>query len=464
MCALGGDVMALVHAGEPRAVNGSGRAAMATRPRAGVAVRGPGSITVPGAVAAWEEMASRWGTLPLAAALRPAAAMAADGVAVAPSLARAIAGDAGAIAADAGLGAVFAPGGRGLREGERLVQPALAETLGRIAAGGAEELYRGRTGAELIAGLARLGCPLEAADLAAHRTDVEAPLTGRFGGREIVTMGPNSQGFCLLQVLAAVERLSLDDPLGAGAPVLARLFALAAADRDRHLADAGRMRVGVEELVGAAHVAAMAERAVHRAAPAGPPPPRPSGDTVAVVAADGSGLGVSLIQSVFHAFGAGILEPATGIVCHNRGACFAADPAGPNAPAPGVRPLHTLMPVAVLRGGRLAAVTGTMGGRAQPQIHAQVLLRLLAGDGAQAAVSAPRFVVGELEAEGGAGVLVEPGAGGPSGALAAAGLVPVALPAPDEATGHAHAIAAGPGGLLDAGSDPRADGAAAAGG
>ena len=72
---------------------------------------------------------------------------------------------------------------------------------------------------------------------------------------------------------------------------------------------------------------------------------RARGDTVAVVAADASGSAVSLIQSVFYAFGAGVLEPSTGVICHNRGACFSMDPRSPNAFGPRKRPLHTLMPL-----------------------------------------------------------------------------------------------------------------------
>ncbi|MBI2237071.1 MAG: gamma-glutamyltransferase, partial [Actinobacteria bacterium] len=39
---------------------------------------------------------------------------------------------------------------------------------------------------------------------------------------------------------------------------------------------------------------------------------------------------VSLVQSLYNGFGSGILEPGTGIVCHNRGACFSLDPGSPN--------------------------------------------------------------------------------------------------------------------------------------
>src|SRR5689334_11242989 len=129
MCALGGDVMALVRDGDAHAVNGSGRAPRRWHAGGTVPVQGVGAITVPGAVSAWQTMAERWGRRPLAAALEPAAELARDGVPVARSLADALAADGPLVAADAGLSAVFAPAGRVLGEGDRLVQHPLARTL-----------------------------------------------------------------------------------------------------------------------------------------------------------------------------------------------------------------------------------------------------------------------------------------------------------------------------------------------
>jgi len=136
--------------------------------RGGVAIRGVGSITVPGAVSAWRTLAERWGTLPLARALEGAAALALDGVPVAPALARKLDADPGLVMADSGLQGVFAPGGRVLGEGDLLVQERLGRTLQRLAAHGADDFYRGETAARLIAGLRERGSQLSLADLDAH--------------------------------------------------------------------------------------------------------------------------------------------------------------------------------------------------------------------------------------------------------------------------------------------------------
>ena len=458
MCAVGGDIMALVHDGEAHAINASGRAPAGALAGGEVPERGVRTITVPGAVSAWHVMAERWGARPAAAAIEAAAELADRGVPVARSLAGALADEAELVAGDPGMRRVFSSEGRMLRMGDTLVQPALAATLRRIAANGADELYRGETGQRLVAGLAALGCPLTTADLAAHRADVEPSLHLAVGGLELHTMGANSQGFCLLQILAMVAHLGLDDPLGAGAPLLAATFRESARDRDTYLADPAAMTSPVGTLLTPEHIAGLAARAASSA-------PRPEmttpahGDTIAVVAADATGLSVSLIQSIFSGFGSGVLEPETGILLHNRGACFSSDPASPNALGPGKRPLHTLMPLIGTTDGRPTWVAGTMGGRAQAQIHAQMLLRRGAGADVATAVSAPRMIVGDLEA-GGRDVAIEEDFAAARDAFARAGVESAVMPRLSEAAGHAHAIVPCGNGSFEAASDPRSDGAA----
>jgi gamma-glutamyltranspeptidase len=409
-------------------------------------------------VSGWHVMAERWGSRPASAAIEAAAELAETGVPVARSLAGALEYEPDLVATDAGMRGVFMPDGRVLRMGDTLVQPALVATLGRLAENGADELYRGQTGARLVAGLAALGCGITEADLAAHHADVGPALGRTIGDLELHTMGANSQGFCLLQILATVAHLGLDDPLGAGAPVLASIFRESARDRDAHLADPAAMSRPVETLLTPEHIAGLAARAT--ASAARPEMTTPAhGDTIAVVAADANGLSVSLIQSIFSGFGSGVLEPATGILLHNRGACFSSDPASPNALGPGKRPLHTLMPLVATQDGRATWVAGTMGGRAQAQIHAQMLLRRAVGADVVTAVSAPRMIVGDLEL-GGRGVAVEQDFASARDGFGRAGIEPDVMPRLSEAAGHAHVIVPVGDGRFEAASDPRSDGAA----
>jgi gamma-glutamyltranspeptidase len=207
------------------------------------------------------------------------------------------------------------------------------------------------------------------------------------------------------------------------------------------------------------HLAAIADEVM------APPPddvrPPHHGDTIALVAADAGGLAVSLIQSLYDGFGSGILEPRSGVVLHNRGACFVLEPDHPNALAGGKRPAHTLMPVIVTREGELAAVAGTMGGGAQPQINAMTLARaLVLGTSASDAVALPRWLVNGMSVGASSrSALVERDVDERATvSLEAAGYVLERVEPRSEDVGHAHLIRVLEDGRLDAGTDPRADG------
>ncbi|MGA5699744.1 gamma-glutamyltransferase family protein [Peterkaempfera bronchialis] len=480
-CAVGGDLIALVSrpGGPAVAVNGSGAAPLAADPdtfgRLGrMPVTGPLSVTVPGVVAGWATLSRTAGRLPFARLFTRAVDYARDGVPTAPGVAAALAAEQGLLAADEGMREVFFAAGRPLTAGQPLVQPALARTLAALAEDGPDALYQGGIGASLVARLRSLGSPMTRDDLARHRTETTAPLTGTFRGEQYLTAPPNSQGLHLLQILAALERLDPAlDLLGADAAVLARVFRLAADDRDAFLADPRHTHVPVEELLGAARIARIAEAAADPAADPNvrltPQTPaaaaqaaRPSGDTVAVVAMDADGTAVSLIQSLFHSFGSGILDPATGVLLHNRGSYFSLLPGAPNRLRGGSRPAHTLMPVLTRRDGTVTGAHGTMGGKAQPQIHAHLAMRLHAGDSPAEALRRPRWVVGGMGVDAPAdAAFAEPGVpAAATTALRSAGLRLRVGDASDEEVGHGQLVRAHPDGTLHAAADPRSDGTA----
>ncbi len=117
-----------------------------------------------------------------------------------------------------------------------------------------------------------------------------------------------------------------------------------------------------------------------------------TGDTIYLTAADGDGNVVSLIQSLYDAFGSGVVAGDTGIALQNRGALFTLEAGHPNQVAPGKRPFHTLVPAMVMKDGRPWLSFGVMGGDMQPQGHVQVLLNLIEfGMNVQEAGEAARY-------------------------------------------------------------------------
>lgn len=486
-CSVGGDLVGVVApAGQaPQAVFGVGRAAAgidvaAWRSRFGerVPVSGPLSISVPGVISGWQAMHDLGGKRPFAELLAPAIALATGGFEVGPSLSLALADHD---AQDVGLDAIFGAAGGRAGLGDRVVQPELAETLREIAEE-PSDYYRGDLARRVAVWLESVGSPLRRSDLAAHAAVVGPPLDAACGpiAPRLWTPGPPSQGVFVMLLARAAGMLRADgyELLGGDADLLARLFHATTVQRDQLLADPRRAGSGLLEAAreGAARrlvgeVLDGRAAADEASAPADIPTrserAAPSGDTVALAVIDRWGGAVSVLQSVFHSFGSGMLDPGSGIVFHNRQAMFTLRPGAPNELAPGLMPPHTLAPALVSGdGGALRAVLGTMGGRAQPQIVVEVLLRLADGEGCARAVGAPRFVVGELDANGDNGVvLVEPGLDDVATlALTRAGLAVQRLRPHDETVGHAQLLSVGPEQTVSGASDPRSDGAAICGG
>jgi gamma-glutamyltranspeptidase/glutathione hydrolase len=465
--ALGGDLIALVRTpdGVVTCVNASGWAGAAADPatmraKYGSALpdRGADTVTVPGGVRGWETLRRFGSRLPWERLLQAAEDVAGQGAAVAASLDGHLADpDNADLIGLEDFDRVFRPGGRLLRAGERFRQPELAATFAALRAGGPDEFYTGGLAARTLQYLRGRGSVLEPADFAEFEPEVTAPLTVGFRDLTVWTSPPNTHGFMMLRALRAIEGLGVGAPLGDGIGTLMRLFHHGNRLRSAHLADPRLAEVDVAALVHGdlgitTPVAEVAEvvRSVAR------------GDTVGVAAADGDGVAVSLIQSVFHSFGSGLVDPATGILFHDRGTSFSLDVHSPNVLAPRKRPLHTLMPVMTTQNGALRHVLATMGGQGQPQILTQVLLRMLGGATAADAVAAPRAVTGPQERGCTADSVVMEADVDPDAAtaLAASGLAVVEVPRHTEGLGQANVVQVALDGQLSAAADPRADGSA----
>ena len=404
MTGIGGDLFAIVHdsrTGRLDGLNASGRtgraAACDSMIRAGhsrVPARGPLSVTVPGAVDGWSELLKRYGTLTLAHTLAPAIGYAADGFPVCEIVAGQWQGLAPVLANEAETAAVFLPGGRAPRPGEIFRNPTLARSLEQIAAGGRNAFYRGPLARAISRHLAERGGLVDEDDLAASGADWVEPIHATFRGFDVFELPPNTQGFVVLEMLNILEGHDLR-ALGHNTAdclhLLVEAKRVAFADRDRFLADPDRVDPAVLATLISKDYAADRRRSIDmsRAAPRVDPytfeplgrdaaaPPAGAGDTVYLTAVDGSGLAVSLIQSLFEPFGSAVVPPGTGILLHSRGSLFTLDPGHPNALGPRKRPLHTLIPAMVMRDSRLWLSFGVMGGDLQPQGHVQVLLNLI---------------------------------------------------------------------------------------
>ncbi|PYN11576.1 MAG: hypothetical protein DME06_11455 [Candidatus Rokuibacteriota bacterium] len=211
--------------------------------------------------------------------------------------------------------------------------------------------------------------------------------------------GLPTQGLAALLALNLLEGLDLGRiPLHSAEHLhaLIETVKLAYADRDRWVADPAGARLPVDGLLSKAY----AERRrggfdprKAQAHAAGDP----AGDTTGFVVMDGRGDLVSVIQSLFHSFGSGVVPPGTGVVLHNRGSSFGTDPAHPNCLGPGKRPFHTLIAAIVTQDDSPVMGFATMGANGQAMFHVQVLTNVLDyGLDIQEAIERPRFLLGPL--------------------------------------------------------------------
>jgi gamma-glutamyltranspeptidase/glutathione hydrolase len=430
---------------------------------------GAAALTVPGVVSGWWEAhrLSRdvlGSTLTWPSLLESAIALARDGFPPSAGQRRVTAQAAPLFTAEAPpevrrtFWPVYHPG---RLADQRFRQRELAATLACLGEGGAEEFYRGDLARRIAAGAAAAGSPLRYEDLARHTGNWVEPLRVRYREGEAASFPPPTQGFAALAILALLDGFDLrglDDADHVHLVVEATKVAFE--DRDRYLADPTVVPVPVDHCLDPSRIERRRRLISRRIAMPTDRVPSAEGDTIAIVAADAAGNAVSLIQSLYHEFGAAVVAGDTGVLLQNRGAFFSLDPGHPNALAPRKQPAHTLIPGMYLVQGRPRLVYGTMGGEGQPQTQAALVTRMVdRGLGPQAAIEAPRWLYGRTWGEPSKALRLEARFGDevPT-SLRARGHDVREVEAWSDLMGHAQAIRLDPDGLVG-GSDPRADGA-----
>jgi len=482
MTSVGGDAFWLIHDASKNAVRylgGGGRAAagatieaLRARGLSEVPYRGvvPGTLTVPGGVASWCEAQAAYGRLPLARSLEAAIGYARDGFPVTARVARHIESAAAENVFNPEARAIFMPAGVPPAAGSKLVNPDLARTLERIAAGSREGFYGGETARELARFAQETGGFFNEDDLGAQDAAWGEPVSTTYRGVTIYETPAPTQGFTVLEMLNLIEPF---DPrrwefLGPDhVHFLVQAKQLAYHDRDRHLADPEFAPVPIDRLISRAY-ADERRRLVDpaRALPWDRVPSYGSlkGDTVFVAVVDAQGNAAALIQSLYGFFGSGAVAGGTGVVLQNRSVYFTLDPTHPNRLEPRKRPLHTLIASLAFREGRLWQAFGCMGADGQPQIHLQAYVATIDfGLDVQQAVEMPRWLSGRFSLHEPRDLLNIEGRFPPAtlAELERRGHVLNRWGPWNELAGHAHGIAIDPAsGLRLGGCDPRSDGAA----
>lgn len=406
MCGIGGDLFAIVYDARTKRVYGLNASGWSPRRLTREYLTGKGaktmptngvdSVTLPGTVAGWDELLKKFGSKGFRELLAPAIYYAKEGFPVSELVASYWSAEEAKLEADAGASATFLPEGRVPRAGELFRNADLAWSYEQIAKRGAKAFYDGPITGKLLSFLKEKGAPWERADFAEFQARWVEPISTPYRGWRVYEIPPNGQGIAALTMLNILEKFPMSEFGHNSVKALHYLIEakkLAYADMLRYVADPEFGSVPVKQILSKENAAVRAKLIdAQRASCKVEPSAFETGtDTTYLCVVDKEGNMVSLIQSDYYAFGAGLVAPGTGFVLQNRGGLFTLDPAHPNVLAGRKRPLHTIIP-GMMEKDEFRVAFGIMGGWNQAQAHAQFVSNFVDHQlNLQEALDAPRM-------------------------------------------------------------------------
>ncbi len=413
MCGVGGDLFAIVYDAKTKKLYGLNASGWAPKGMSIESLKAKGivdevpetgilPVTVPGVVAGWDALRQRFGKLPMAEDVAPAAALAEQGIAVTETDAENWQEFGPQFIASPGFARVFLPNGKAPVAGQLFRNPDLAATLRRIGQNGRDGFYKGPTADAILQLSQQLHGFLQPDDLADFQPEWVDPVSTTYHGWTVWEMPPNGQGIAALSMLNIMEQFPIaqwghNSQKSLHVEIEAKK--LAYADLQHYIGDPRASRIPVQQLISKKLAVRRAAQITDRAQCSVLPSDlsgqlsRLSSDTTYLSVVDREGNEVSLIQSNAGAFGSGLVAGGTGFVLQNRGTGFTLKPDQPNTLRPRTRPLHTIIPAFMQKGDARIAF-GIMGGFNQAQAHAQFVSNIADFHmNIQAALEAARFTM-----------------------------------------------------------------------
>jgi gamma-glutamyltranspeptidase / glutathione hydrolase len=410
MNGMGGDLFAIywdAKTGKLYGINSSGWAPkgltiehLKAKKDIAMPIEGIDSVTVPGAVAGWQALHKRFGKLRWNDLFQSAISYADEGYPVPEIIASYWSDAADWLVNDKEAQRVYLPGGKSPAVGQVFQNHDLAKALRLVAKQGADAFYKGEIAHAIIATSQNLGGTMADGDLAEFSPEWVEPISTTYRDWTVYELPPNGQGMAALEMLNIMETLppSPEGPLSV-TELHKKIEAmkLAYADLGKYNGDPRFAKIPVKGILSKEYARERARlidpNKANCEVAAGAPP---FSDTTYLSVVDREGNIVSLIQSNYEAFGAGIVVHGMGFALQDRGALFSLDPASPNALAPHKRPFHTIIPAFMERGDEHIGF-GIMGGANQPLAHAQFVSNVVDyGMNIQEAMETARFTVSPL--------------------------------------------------------------------
>ena len=403
---IGGDLFAIIWSADKEklfGLNASGRSPRSLKLEyfkengyEKIPAYGPLPVSVPGCVDGWFEMHDLFGTIPMTDILQPAIDYARNGFPVTELIAYYMKSGTSNLKRFPNVADIYMPNGKSPEKGEVFTNPALANTLEKIARGGRNEFYRGSIARTISDFMKEQGGFLTYDDLSRHHSEWVEPISTNYRGHDVWELPPNGQGTAALQILNILEGYNIEE-MGFGSAEYIHHFTeakkLAFEDRAKYYADPSFVDIPVERLISKAYAAERRklinpDRAGRSYGPGDPE----QGNTIYLTVADRYGNMVSLIQSNYRGMGSGMCPPGLGFILQDRGELFSLSEGHNNVYAPGKRPFHTIIPAFITKDGNPWVSFGVMGGSMQPQGHAQIVINMIDfGMNLQEAGDAPRM-------------------------------------------------------------------------
>ena len=409
---IGGDLFAIVYSAKDKklyALNSGGWAPTGWTPQfftdtlkqTRVPNNGVNSATVPGAIAGYDALLSRFGTMKFKETFERAARIAEEGWGLAERRHHDLRGAANGLKNDPDSKAVFLDGEQAWPLYSVINNPGLAKALRLIQAHGKDGFYKGEIASAIVAKIKSGSGVMSLTDLAEFSPEWVEPVSTNYHGYDVFELPPPGQGFAALEMLNILEvcapKLGFNlTSLGPSDPMYWHLMVeakkLAYSDLLAKNADPKFSKVPVAQLISKEHAASLCKHIDPNVAGKPGIAGGTEGGTIYLTTADRWGNMVSLVHSVFSVYGSRATVPGYGFVLHNRGSAFSLDPKSPNLVAPRKRPFHSIIAGFVMKDGQPVMTFGNMGGSVQPETHAQHMVNLIDhGMNVQMTTDAARF-------------------------------------------------------------------------
>ncbi|MEQ8763896.1 MAG: gamma-glutamyltransferase [Planctomycetota bacterium] len=352
---------------------------------------------VPGSVAGLCALRDRHGSLPLEKLLEPAIALAEDGFEIDQWLGEDIAGSSRRFERYESSKKIFFKDGAPRKQGDRLVQKDLAETLRKIARLGPAGFYTGDVAEKIVAEMKRGGGWISLDDLKRYEAVWREPIRFDYRGYTLFSMPPpSSGGVALAQILGMLEPFDLGGAgFGSAAAVhrMAEVLRRVYADRATYLGDSDFFDVPIAQLVSDEYLKSRAatisrwEATPSTEVKEGELIARESDDTTHFSIVDAEGNAVAITTTINYTFGSHIVVDGAGFLLNNEMDDFSSKPGVPNiyglvggeanAIQPNKRMLSSMTPTIITQGDRLFMVVGAPGGSRIITGVAQVILNVI---------------------------------------------------------------------------------------